>query len=442
MIDPDSITENYWITPRIVRSEKVNQIKIIPRYANARFDRADKISSVELYPVSGLTSNHVYSQNPESTLKWQLHDDGSMSIEAFFAGEQEYSLLVKMEKFGHPEGVRCDRNLQFSFYALAGDLYGKYPFRGDLHMHSEQSDGELSPEALAARGRELGFDFLAITDHGKYTPSLDACKAFDHLPAGLLVCPGEEVQLADTPVHIVNFGGEFSVNETAGNDLERYKKDALALAKKMHSLTPGNDPFPVGAAQWAFDQIRKGNGLSIFCHCFWQRQHYMINEAITHDIIKNCCFDAMEVISGHGTRNFWSNNLQHSYYEEYANKSEISAVGCSDTHSAYLDNEFGCVYTVCWAEELTRKSIIENIRSGWSVAAEEMTNQSPRFYGSFRLIRYASFLRKHYFPQHDKLCAAEGILLNEVLAGNQKLIPAVKLAADAVENYRKTLFIV
>ena len=98
--------------------------------------------------------------------------------------------------------------------------------------------------------------------------------------------------------------------------------------------------------------------------------------------------------------------------------------------------------TVCWAEELTRKSIIKNIRSGWSVAAEEMTNQSPRFYGSFRLIRYASFLRKHYFPQHDKLCAAEGILLNEVLAGNQKLIPAVKLAADAVENYRKTLFIV
>ena len=441
MIVPDSVTENYFVTPRVVRSEKFNQIKIIPRYDNARFDRAEKITGVELYPVSGLNSDHVYSTNPESTLKWQLNDDGSLSIEAFFTGEQEYSLWIKTENFGHPEGARCSRDLQFSFYALADDLYGKYPFRGDLHMHSEQSDGELSPEAMAAHGRELGFDFLAITDHGKYTPSLDACKAFEHLPSGLLVCPGEEVQLADTPVHIINFGGEFSVNEAAGNDLDRYKKEALALAEKMRSLTPGNDPFPVGAAQWAFDKIRQGNGLSIFSHCFWQRHHYMINEAITHDILKNCRFDAMEVISGHGTKNFWSNNLQSSYYGEYADKTAIASVGCSDTHSAYLENEFGCVYTICWAENLSKNSIIENIRAGWSVAAEEMTNHLPRFYGSFRLIKYASFLRKHYFPQHDKLCAAEGILLKEVLSGNHDLIPAVKLAADAVENYRKTLFI-
>ena len=89
---------------------------------------------------------------------------------------------------------------------------------------------------------------------------------------------------------------------------------------------------------------------------------------------------------------------------------------------------------------MSKKSIIENIQAKYSVAAEEMTNNIPRFYGSFRLVRYAGFLRKHYFPQHDKLCAAEGILLKEVLAGNKELIPAVKLAAEAVENYRKSLF--
>ena len=442
MIKPDPITENYLVTPRIVRSGKYGKIRIIPRCSNARFDRAEKIVSVDLYDVSGMTSRGTHSifEETEPSLKWQLEADGSMTIEAFFAGEQEYTLVVKTEKFGHKIGSKRNKVLKFAFYAVADDLYGKYPFRGDLHLHSEQSDGELAPEAVAVRGRELGMDFLAVTDHRLYTPSLEACKVFAGLPGGLLVCPGEEVQLADTFVHIVNFGGEFSVNELAAKDLQKYKNESQAIVDSMPELTPGNEPFPIGAAQWAFDKIREGNGLSIFCHCFWQVDQYVINEATTRDILKKCRFDAMEVISGHGVVNFWSNNQQSAYYAEFADKNKIASVGCSDTHSAYLDNEFGCVYTICWAEELSKKSIIENIQAKYSVAAEEMTNNIPRFYGSFRLVRYAGFLRKHYFPQHDKLCAAEGILLKEVLAGNKELIPAVKLAAEAVENYRKSLF--
>lgn len=38
-------------------------------------------------------------------------------------------------------------------------------FRGNLHTHSTNSDGRLTPEALVARYRDAGYDFLAITDH-------------------------------------------------------------------------------------------------------------------------------------------------------------------------------------------------------------------------------------------------------------------------------------
>lgn len=38
-------------------------------------------------------------------------------------------------------------------------------YKGNLHTHSTLSDGLLSPEAVCRLYRELGYDFLAITDH-------------------------------------------------------------------------------------------------------------------------------------------------------------------------------------------------------------------------------------------------------------------------------------
>jgi hypothetical protein len=38
-------------------------------------------------------------------------------------------------------------------------------FRGNLHCHSDRSDGTLSPAELARAYREAGYDFVAITDH-------------------------------------------------------------------------------------------------------------------------------------------------------------------------------------------------------------------------------------------------------------------------------------
>lgn len=38
-------------------------------------------------------------------------------------------------------------------------------YRGNLHTHSNRSDGVLAPEAVAAHYRDAGYDFLALTDH-------------------------------------------------------------------------------------------------------------------------------------------------------------------------------------------------------------------------------------------------------------------------------------
>ncbi|MCP9623488.1 phosphotransferase [Nocardia otitidiscaviarum] len=43
-------------------------------------------------------------------------------------------------------------------------LPGRF-WRGNLHCHSNRSDGALAPEEVCRRYREAGYDFVAVTDH-------------------------------------------------------------------------------------------------------------------------------------------------------------------------------------------------------------------------------------------------------------------------------------
>ena len=43
-------------------------------------------------------------------------------------------------------------------------MSGKW-FKGNLHLHSTNSDGRLSPEEAAKRYKEKGWNFIAFTEH-------------------------------------------------------------------------------------------------------------------------------------------------------------------------------------------------------------------------------------------------------------------------------------
>ena len=42
-------------------------------------------------------------------------------------------------------------------------------YKGNLHTHTTDSDGECPPEEVVRRYRERGYDFIAITDHHLYS---------------------------------------------------------------------------------------------------------------------------------------------------------------------------------------------------------------------------------------------------------------------------------
>ena len=141
--------------------------------------------------------------------------DGCIRIIHTFSGEQEYYIRFS-------ENGKCI--LQLSVYSVKKDLTDRYPYMGDLHVHSFRSDGKEEPAIVAANLRSSGYDFFAITDHRRYYPSLEAITAYSGVIIDMNILPGEEVHLPGNDVHIVNFGGEYSINgmlESSAQILEK-----------------------------------------------------------------------------------------------------------------------------------------------------------------------------------------------------------------------------
>lgn len=67
-------------------------------------------------------------------------------------------------------------------------------FKGNLHTHTTNSDGNTAPLEVAAWYRDHGYDFLALTDHNYLTVTEPLQDALDESgDARLLLVPGEEL---------------------------------------------------------------------------------------------------------------------------------------------------------------------------------------------------------------------------------------------------------
>ena len=83
-------------------------------------------------------------------------------------------------------------------------------YRGNLHTHSNRSDGELPPEEVIAAYRAQGYDFLALTDHflPQYNFPITDTRAFRD--ARFTTLPGAELHAPQTSAgrlwHIIAVG--------------------------------------------------------------------------------------------------------------------------------------------------------------------------------------------------------------------------------------------
>ena len=348
--------------------------------------------------------------------KFRRTENGDLVVTVTTPVEGEYTIRMDV---ADGSGNFAEQAV-FSIYALRGDLYKLTPYKGDFHMHSNCSDGLHSPEYVAATCRKTGFDFMALTDHRLYEPSLVAQKAMAELGCDMLVTPGEEVHLPDNGVHIINFGGKSSINQLAANDEKAYFTAVDEYMKTVPTQYDEVTRFQVAASEWAFDRIRECGGVAMFCHPYWRpRSHNYIGEDAIDLLLERQRFDVLEVIGGFEPFEYEGNLLSVARWrEETAKGRTIPVAGVSDSHDCDTSLT-GWYYTIVFAEELSFASIAAAIRDNRSVAVHCPPGNFPLVVGSFRLTRFAYFLLREVYPAHDALCRVEGEIMLRALAGEE-----------------------
>lgn len=389
------------IYPKVVLNEKFSKITIKPLGRHVLFD--DEKS----YVLHILKGNDNYKGDGNYIIKNLKSKNGVVDFEYEFTGEQEYFIKIYNEQ----EQLVCD----LSIYCVNEDLYQLRPYMGDLHVHSNFSDGKESPEFVMAEYRKRGFDFATLTDHERYFPSLQAIETYKNVPIDLLIVEGEEVHAYDNDVHILNFGGDFSVNEIFQNDKETYYSQVDEILENLN-LEKNSRNFAYASCLWVFDKIKQAKGLSVFCHPHWKSYSYQIPDEMIKKLFIDNKFDAFELIGGQSLQ---ENNMQTSYY--YTQKAKhnfnIPVVGNSDSHGCINSIWFNIAKTVVFAKDNKKQDIISAIKKGNCVAIENIAQDKYQCHGDYSLVSYARFLVNNYFPIHDDLCFEEGRAMHDYING-------------------------
>jgi hypothetical protein len=118
-------------------------------------------------------------------------------------------------------------------------------YRGNLHTHTTNSDGDSDPDVVVAWYRDAGYDFLALTDHDLLTLPADHA-----LAAGpMLLVHGEEVTAGD--VHVNGLGVREAIPpvyaSTVAETLQR-NVDAVEAAGGIASVNHPNYQWHVRSA--------------------------------------------------------------------------------------------------------------------------------------------------------------------------------------------------
>jgi len=434
---------SYDIFPKVVPAGKVSEITIKPLGTHAAFGQA--AYKLQICPLD----EGQPSQFPNRPNKFEFEAapdaDGCIRFSFEFFGEQQH--FIRIQNL-HAENFK----LQLGVYSVSEDLVGRYPFRGDLHLHSRRSDGRQGPEIVAAQYRQTGYDFLAITDHHCYTPSLDAMAAYADVPIELCLVPGEEVHVPcddgeDQPrrhlnnVHIINFGGGTSINALWAGGREAAHWAAVDAYMETLDIPPGikeAERYLYASCCWVFDEIRKAGGLGIFCHPYWINNVISIPPDLLDVLMETHPFDAYEVLGGESY--FEQNGFQAAgYYEDREKGRRYPVVGSTDSHNAFNSRNSHVCSTIVFSPENERAALIASIRGFYSVAVDTI-DETPRYVGHFRLVRYAAFLEKNFFPLHDELCFEEGRAMKDYVCGVSGAKEALEFLSGRMKAQREKYF--
>lgn len=209
-------------------------------------------------------------------------------------------------------------------------------FKGNLHTHTNKSDGDSSPETVVDWYSNNKYDFLVLSDHNHLT-------ILDSDQTKLLLIPGEEITL--------NLPYTIHVN-------------AIGIKKVIE---PTIRPTKVKTLQANIDNIINSGGLAEINHPNFR---WALNEK---DLVQIRGAHFIEVFNGnYNTHNYGGGgkkSVEEMWDEMLSKKIKIWGVAVDDSH--HFKKEFaphrhnpGRGWVEVFSKDLSEKNILDSMRNG------------------------------------------------------------------------------
>ena len=413
------LPELYSVSPRIIAVNEVTEIAVRGKFPHSDFRIFREDIILEGVGPDGLFTDGILPgytcgngfnmhRPPFEAIDMKIGADGVMRFKYQFKGEGICSFRLRI-------GERI--LYVFQLCAVKKEWLKLRPFRGDLHLHSGYSGccGQkelLSPEYYAALNHSLGMDFISISDHRQYYPSVKGDDFVSQCGDFFRVYHSEEVHLPDLhTIHNLNFGGTSCVS----NRLGRGKPDFDAAVAKYLKIVPDfkDDFLNYMAACYhvVADFIHECGGVNIFCHPFWRPyERLFLPRCIRDYVFEKGLLDCLELF-GAGEMN---SDETHALYSDLciASGRRIPAVGNNDAHSV---KELARNSTVIFAEKNEFSALRESLLANRNVVVRVNSENVHRTSGTLDAVSFYHFLRVNYYPRHDELCRKGAELMFKAL---------------------------
>lgn len=197
-------------------------------------------------------------------------------------------------------------------------------YKANLHAHTTESDGNLSPAQVAVHYRRQGYQILAITDHERVTAAKEFSSHDFICLEGLEIGSGRSES-----------GGSFHV---------------VGLG-----LPVGFGGYPKDHPQATLDAIAEAGGLGFIAHPYWSC-------LVAHDMVglRNCL--GIEVVN-YGCEIEIAKGISSIHWDDLLVRGErYLGFGVDDGHRCGWDFYGG--FTMVKASELTTEAVLTALRQG------------------------------------------------------------------------------
>ncbi|MGB2755680.1 MAG: DNA polymerase/3'-5' exonuclease PolX [Phycisphaerae bacterium] len=132
-----------------------------------RFFDAAEFGAAMMY-FTGSKAHNIAVRKRARKRKWKLNEYGLFAGKRRIAGKSEEEIFRKLGLAWIPPELREDRGeVEAAEEKRLPALVEEKDIRGDMHAHTDATDGRATVEEMVEAARRRGYRYLAITDHSQ-----------------------------------------------------------------------------------------------------------------------------------------------------------------------------------------------------------------------------------------------------------------------------------